>query len=90
MLEDLLLHEVIVVAELRFGRVPIDFVDDRLDALTGDGRNEKVVLCEMCNFVIIKIDDILGAMGDCVDVGCKEVFVLADPDNKRRALASPN
>ena len=44
----------------------------------------------MHNFVIVEIDDVLGAMGDCVDVGCKEVFALTDPDNERRTLASPN
>ena len=44
----------------------------------------------MRNFVVIKIDDVLRAMGDCVDVGCKEVFAFTDPDNERRALASPN
>ena len=65
-------------------------LDDGFDIGTANCGDREIVGTEMHHFVIIEVNDIGGAMGEGADVGCEEVFAVAEPYNKGRASTGTN
>ncbi len=68
---------MVVVAEFGLGGVPIDLVDHSFDRFTADGGDREIVVAEMHDFIVVQINDVLGAVSDRVDIASEQVFTFA-------------
>src|SRR5690606_25683303 len=87
LLVDFLEHEVWEGAEFGILNVPTDGINDWRDGCFVDRGDVKLIGTEFDNLTVIQIYDILGAAGEGGDVGCQQVFVVADADNEGTAFA---
>ena len=77
LLEDLLEHVMLVVAQLVLLELVFELADDRADVDVVDGRGAELVGLQHRHLVVVEVDDLRGVLDDGAGVGGDDVFVLA-------------
>ena len=87
LLENLLEHVVRVVAEFVLLDGVFEFGDDRRDRHVVDGERAKAIRPQNGHLVVVEVDHAAGVFDNGRGIAGDDVFVLADADDQRRALA---